>query len=164
MKKTFVMLILILIACFSGQLTQKESNAQVPSKPIPAKYQAALKLSVQELWIILKIKAKTDLWQTTIIADDGNNTYLGEIRSQFNAKSIFNEFGRYGSEFAATSIFNEFGRYGSEFAQYSAFNDFTSSPPMIVKNNNIIGRLTTNESLAGAINPNLLKALFEDEF
>ena len=164
MKKTSVLLILVLIACFNGQPISKESNAQVPNKPIPAKYQAALKLSVQELWIILKIKAKNDLWQAVIMADDGNHTYLGEISSQFKPKSIFNAFGRYGSEFQADSIWNEFGRYGSEFMQYSAFNDFTSSPPMIVKNNTIIGRLTTNEALINAINPNLLKAIFEDEF
>lgn len=164
MRKTIVILLLILIACFNGKSIQPESNAQVPKKPIPAKYQSALKLSVQELWVILKIKAKRDLWHAIIIADDDNNTYLGEIRSQFNAKSIFNEFGRYGSEFAATSIWNEFGRYGSEFGQYSAFSDFTFSPPMIVKDNTIIGRVTTNESLPDAINPNLLKGLFEDEF
>lgn len=164
MKKTLVLLIFILIACFSGQPMPKESIAQLPKKPIPAKYQDALKLSVQELWIILKIKAKKDLWQSIIIADDGNQTYLGEISSQFKAKSIFNQFGRYGSEFQAKSIWNQFGRYGSEFGQYSAFSDSTSSPPMIVKNNTIIGRLTTNEALAGAINPNLLKALFENEF
>ncbi len=164
MRKTAVFLLLILVVCFNGKPLQNESNAQVPNKPIPLKYQAALKLSVQELWVILKIKAKTDLWQADIIADDGNHTYLGEISSQFKTKSIFNEFGRYGSEFRTTSIWNEFGRYGSEFGQYSAFSDFTSSPPMIVKNNTIIGRVTTNESLADAINPNLLKALFEDEF
>ncbi len=164
MKKTLVLLILVLIACFSGQPISKESNAQVPNKPIPLKYQAALKLSVQELWVILKIKAKNDLWQAIIIADDGNHTYLGEISSQFKAKSIFNEFGLHGSEFAANSIWNQFSLYGSAFMQFSAFNDFTSSPPMIVKNNTIIGRLTTNESLADGINPNLLKALFENEF
>lgn len=164
MKKYLVLLILILIACFSGQPTQNESNAQVSSKPIPLKYQAALKLSVQELWVVLKIKAKTDLWQAVIIADDSNYTYLGEISSQFKTKSIFNEFGRYGSEFRSTSIWNKFGRYGGEFGQYSAFSDFSLSPPMIVKNKTVIGRLTTNESFANAINPNLLKALFEDEF
>lgn len=164
MRKTVVLLLLILIVCFNGKPMQSESDAQVPNKPIPLKYQAALKLSVQELWVILKIKAKNDLWQAIIIADDGNHTYLGEISSQFKIKSIFNEFGPYGSEFRATSIWNKFGPYGSEFRQYSAFSDFTSSPPMIIKNNIIMGRLTTNESLVGAINPNLLKALFENEF
>ena len=133
-------------------------------KPIPAKYQAALKLSVQELWIILKIKAKADLWQTIIVADDGNNTYLGDISSKFKANSIFNQFGRYGSKFETKSIWNQFGRYGSKFEQYSAFCDFSFSPPMIVKNNTVIGRVTTNEAVTGAINPNLLKALFENEF
>ena len=164
MRKIIVLLPLILIVGFSGKPLQNESNAQVPNKPIPLEYQAALKLSVQELWAILKIKAKTDLWQAVIIADDGNNTYLGEISSQFKTKSIFNQFGPYGSQFRTTSIWNQFGQYGSQFGQYSAFSNFTRSPPMIVKNNTIIGRLTTNEILVGAINPNLLKALFENEF
>ena len=163
MKKTFVLLILVSIACFSGQPAPKEGNAQVPKKPIPLKYQNALKLSVQELWMLLKIRAKKDIWQSVIIADDGNNTYLGDISSQFKANSIFNEFGRYGSEFQAKSIWNKFGRYGSEFGQYSAFSDVSFSPPMIVKDKRIIGRVSTNEALVDAINPNLLKALFRNE-
>ena len=83
---------------------------------------------------------------------------------KFKANSIFNQFGRYGSKFETKSIWNQFGRYGSKFEQYSAFCDFSFSPPMIVKNNTVIGRVTTNEAVTGAINPNLLKALFENEF
>ncbi len=94
-----------------------------------------------------------------IIAQDGENTYLGKIASSFDSESIFNEFGTYGSEFSSTSIWNEFGKFGSEFNSNSATNEFTATPPMIIKSRKLLGYLTANKAIKSSISPNMLKAL-----
>jgi hypothetical protein len=62
----------------------------------------------------------------SIIAQDGKNTFLGKINSEFSSDSIFNEISEYGNEFHSNSIFNEFGRFGGEFGQYSPRNPNSS--------------------------------------
>jgi len=99
-----------------------------------------------------------------IIAQDDKNTYLGKLTNEFDSDSIFNEFGTYGSEFNQLSVFNEFGNFGSEFNSYSATNPFTSTPPMIIKNQKIIGYLSANKVIQNSISPNLVKALCADVF
>ncbi len=89
-----------------------------------------------------------------VIADDGE--YLGKICSAFDSESIINEFGTYGNEFNSNSIWNEFGTYGNEFSNLSPFNEFTNTPPMIIKNGNIIGYLTKNRGLKNAVDPHIL--------
>ena len=105
----------------------------------------------------------TRLSGARIIAQDDENTFLGTISSPLDGKSIFNQFGTYGSEFSSSSIWNQFSTFGSEFSVYSPFNKFSATPPMIVKNGKVIAYLSANRSLQGAISPNLLKALCEDE-
>lgn len=94
-----------------------------------------------------------------LIAQDGKNTYLGKIGNPFDSESIFNEFGTYGSKFSSDSIWNEFSTFGSEFSSYSPFSEFTSTPPMIIKDKQVIGYLTANKSIEASVTPNLLKAL-----
>jgi len=98
-----------------------------------------------------------------IIAQDGNNTFLGKITNSFDSQSIFNEFGKYGSEFSSKSIWNEFSTFGNEFNSYSPFNELSPSPPMIIKGGKILGYLTANKSIKSSISPNLLKALCKDD-
>lgn len=98
----------------------------------------------------------------TIIAQDSQNTFLGRVVNSYDRESIFNEFGNYGSEFSRTSIWNQFGTFGSEFNKLSPFNEFTNTPPMIIKSGKVIGYLSANQNLRGAVAPNLLKALCED--
>lgn len=91
-----------------------------------------------------------------IIAGDGE--YLGEISSQFNRNSIFNEFGTYGSSFSSKSIWNRFGNYGNEFSNLSAFNPLATNPPKIFHNSTFIGYLTNNSLFLNRIKPySLLK-------
>ena len=149
-------------AAFSKFITQESSAQLKPTTPIPPKYANALKLSSAELWTILKIKAKTELWNASIIADDGN-TYLGKISSKLDTDSIFNNYGDYGSKFGTNSIWNNFSDYGSKFSEHSAFNKLAVSPPLIVKNRKIIGCLTTNNTFADALPPHLLRAIFTNE-
>ena len=92
-----------------------------------------------------------------MVAQDGQ--YLGKIESPYAIDSILNVDGLYGSEYSTTSIWNEYGMYGGEYSLYSPFNEYTSSPPYIMKDGKVIGLLTVNEYLAGAVNPWLLKTL-----
>jgi len=90
-----------------------------------------------------------------LIADDAKHTYLGTLTTnKFDTESVFNEFGIYGSEFSSKSIYNEFGTFGSEFSIYSPFNEFTSKPPLIIDaDGNVVGRLSVNEFVIGAVSP-----------
>ena len=98
-----------------------------------------------------------------LIAQDDENTYLGTFESSYAANSMFNEYGTYGGKYSAKSIWNEFGTFGGQYSSFSPFNSFSSTPPMIIKGGRVIGYLTTNKYIKGALNPNLLKA-FSDQF
>ena len=91
---------------------------------------------------------------SVVVADDG--TYLGRISSPYDRESIFNEIGPYGSSISTKSIWNDVGRYGSEISSTSARNEIASRPPMLIKDKEVIGHLTTNEIKRGAINPTVL--------
>ena len=90
-----------------------------------------------------------------VISDDGK--FLGTIEGRYSGDSIFNEYGTYGSKYSGDSIWNEYGTYGGKYSSSSPFNDYTSSAPMLIKNNQVIARLTTNKFLQNAINPYALK-------
>ncbi|QWD71573.1 hypothetical protein C2756_10915 [Polynucleobacter sp. UB-Siik-W21] len=90
-----------------------------------------------------------------VVAEDGK--YLGTIESKYSSDSIFNEYGTYGSKYSGDSIWNEYGSYGGKYSSSSPFNDYTSSAPMIINNNQVIARLTTNRYLQNAVNPYALK-------
>ena len=95
----------------------------------------------------------------TLIAQDGENTYLGKLGSKYDSDSVFNNYGAYGGEYSAESIWNKYGQFGGEYSTYSAFNQYTSTPPMIIKNKQIIGYLSANKAMANSVSPNLLKAV-----
>lgn len=92
----------------------------------------------------------------TVIADDGS--YLGKVENRYSADSIFNEYGTYGSRYSAESIWNTYGTYGSEYSTQSPFNRYTSTPPVLVKGGRVIGYLTVNNNIRGAINPHYLRS------
>ena len=95
----------------------------------------------------------------TLIAQDGENTYLGKLGSKYDSDSVFNNYGAYGGEYSAESIWNKYGQFRGEYSTYSAFNQYTSTPPMIIKNKQIIGYLSANKAMANSVSPNLLKAV-----
>ncbi len=99
---------------------------------------------------------------SVIVAQDSSNTVLGKVTNSFDSDSIFNEFGTYGNEFSSDSIWNEFSTFGNEFNSDSPFNEVSSSPPMFIKNGEVIGYLSANKSILSSLSPNLLKALCED--
>ena len=82
-----------------------------------------------------------------IYAVDGDDfVYLGKLASPYDAESIFNSYCQYGNEYNFKSIWNEYGKYGNEFNSQSPWNEFSSTPPILVNNNNeIVGYFTSNE-------------------
>jgi len=93
-----------------------------------------------------------------IISADNDKKYLGKITSSYDSESIFNEYGNYGGKYSSNSIWNSYSKYGSEYNSYSPFNEYSLNPPMVIKNNRIIAKLTVNDSISNALNPYVLKA------
>lgn len=93
------------------------------------------------------------------MAADG--TYLGVVSSnQYSSDSVCNQYGSYGSPYATKSVRNQYGSYGSPYATYSAYNEYTARPPAILLGTQIIGYLTKNQYLGGAVDPDLLFAAY----
>jgi hypothetical protein len=98
--------------------------------------------------------------RATLLASDG--TYLGKVSSnQFDYESICNDFGAYGNPFAYVSVRNDFGPYGNPYSLKSVYNEFTSTPPRIIYQGAVVGYLTKNSYLRGALDPDLLFALYD---
>lgn len=129
------------------------------------KLKELLNYDIELLQIALKIKVVEKYQGASVVSYDrldDETKYLGKIKDNLSVDSIFNELGTYGSEFSSDSIWNKFGTYGSEYSSESAFNKFTSDPPLIVKNDKIIGYLTVNKAIPGGVDPLWLKAFFVD--
>jgi hypothetical protein len=94
-----------------------------------------------------------------IYAQDINRTFLGCIDNECIYDSVFNEVGPYGSDCSPKSIWSEVGSFGSDVSFYSPYNAITLTPPMIVKNGQIIGFLTVNPSVEGRLSPFDLKKM-----
>ena len=107
--------------------------------------------SVSDIILILK--------GASVFAQDSKQTYLGKIENNYNSESIFNEYGTYGNKYSYKSIWNEYSTFGNKYNIYSPFNEYSASPPIIVKNGQIIGYLTTNDYIKGGISPHTLKGL-----
>ena len=96
----------------------------------------------------------------TLLASDG--TYLGVISSnRYQEESVCNEYGPHGSPYQQASVRNEYGSYGSPYGSGSAYNPYTSNPPRIFLNGMYIGYLTKNDFLTGAIDPDVLFAVYD---
>jgi len=95
-----------------------------------------------------------------IVAPDG--TFLGKITSKFDGESIFNPYGTFGNSYSSSSIWNKYSTWGSSYSSSSPFNRYTTSPPQVIKNGGVIGLLTTNTSLYGAIDPYAIRSCYSD--
>jgi hypothetical protein len=94
-----------------------------------------------------------DFLEAKIIAADG--IYLGKVsKDKYDSQSILNPYNDYGSKYSSSSILNPYSNYGSPYSSYSAFNQYSSTPPRLVKNGEIIGYLSKNKYVEGAIDTN----------
>ncbi len=92
----------------------------------------------------------------SVIASDG--AYLGSLTNSHHGDSVLNSYGSHGSEYSGTSIWNTYGQYCGEYSGMSPFNSYTRTPPKLIKNGQVIGYLSVNEYLSGAVNPYALKS------
>ncbi len=102
-----------------------------------------------------------ELYGADVYAQDMNNTYLGSISNQYDSNSILNRYGMYGSKYSSSSIWNEYGQYGGKYGVYSPFNKYSANPPMIIKNNKLLGYLSVSSVSGNNINPNALRLFIE---
>ena len=77
-----------------------------------------------------------------IIAEDG--TFLGTLGDSYEPDSIYNEYSDHGSTYDSDSIWNEYSDYGNEYSSQSPFNDYASDPPVLLKDGEVVGKLTTD--------------------
>jgi hypothetical protein len=125
---------------------------------VPAVLLGAVLVRAQDFsYVVMELRG------AKLIAQDDENTFLGTFENSYASNSIFNEYGSYGNKYSTKSIWNDYGEFGGQYSLYSPFNKFSSTPPMILKNGRIIGYLTTNKSMRGAINPGIIKAI-SDQF
>jgi len=139
---------------------QKKQQRQAEIKRLEKKIEALKDYTIEELQLILTARVVDKYGGARVMSDQRPPVYLGIIADEFNRESIFNLFERYGSEFNPMSVWNPFGTYGGSYSRYSPFNMFAMNPPVIVKDGKIIGRLTINDTLPGAVDPNWLKLFF----
>ena len=86
-----------------------------------------------------------------IIAEDG--TYLGTLEDNYESDSIYNEYSDHGSTYNSDSIWNEYSDYGNEYSSQSPFNDYASDPPVLLKDGEVIGKLTTDSYEYDSVDP-----------
>lgn len=123
-----------------------------------------MKIFVLMLLMILNVNVQANdvcylLNGSVIIGQDNQNTMLGKITNKFDSDSIFNDYGTFGNPYNSSSIWNQFSTFGNQFSLYSPFNQFSTQPPMIIKNGQVMGYLSSNKTIQNSISPNLLKAM-----
>lgn len=81
-----------------------------------------------------------------VFGGQGHQVFLGCMScSQYDAESIFNQYGSHGSRYSAQSVLNPYSEFGSLYSATSACNPYASDPPVIVDGNGTYyGRLTVN--------------------
>jgi hypothetical protein len=160
MKRTVIVVLCTTVTGILCSIAFGQNRGQQVAN-LKARLAPALELSINELTIALSLKIHEKLDGASVIADDGENTFLGKITSNLSPDSIFNTIGIHGSDISPTSIWNDIGRFGGKISRYSPFNDISSSPPLLVKNGKVVGKLTVNDMIAGAVDPDLLKCFYK---
>ena len=78
-----------------------------------------------------------------LVAED--KQFLGRITTNpYDQESILNAYGPYGSAYSGTSIFNQFSPYGGQYGRFSPYNPYTTTPPTLVINDKVLGKVSAN--------------------
>ena len=86
-----------------------------------------------------------------IVAEDG--TYLGTLDDSYASDSIYNEYSDHGSTYSDESLWNEYSDHGNDYSDESAFNEYASNPPVLLKDGEVIGRLTVKDYEYDSVDP-----------
>lgn len=82
----------------------------------------------------------------------GDEQFLGKITTNpYDTDSILNRYGPYGSVYSSTSIWNKYSQYGGPYGRFSPENPYTTSPPTLVINDRVIGKVSTNSYVPNRI-------------
>lgn len=87
--------------------------------------------------------------------------FLGDLLpASASIDSVCDSSGAYGSDISITSIRNPNGDYGNTHGNESAFSMFANNPPVVMLDQQQLGRLSVSPFLLDAINPyDVLEAL-----
>jgi len=86
-----------------------------------------------------------------IIAEDG--TFLGTLDNSYSSDSIFNQYSDFGKEYHSDSIWNEYSDWGNNYSSMSPFNEYASTPPILLKDGEVVGKLTVKVFEYDGVNP-----------
>jgi hypothetical protein len=96
--------------------------------------------------------AKADRTTDGSYLEAANKQFLGKITSNvYDTDSILNQYGPYGSQYSGTSIFNPYCPYGGPYGRFSPENPYTTTPPILVINNKLIGKVSANSYVPNRI-------------
>ena len=92
------------------------------------------------------VKSSDQTVRLMIFGGSDHKTYLGCLTcSEYDADSVYNEYGTHGSAYSNESIWNQYGDYGSKYSSEGACNPYADDPPVIVdQNGKYYGRLSLN--------------------
>ncbi|OKH12112.1 hypothetical protein NIES592_19035 [Fischerella major NIES-592] len=86
-----------------------------------------------------------------------DRTFLGIVSpNRYDSDSICNRYGDYGSRYG-NGIFNRYGKYGDRYSEQSAYNPRAEHPPLLIKNQQIIGFVSKNPKIANRYDPDMLQ-------
>jgi hypothetical protein len=94
-----------------------------------------------------------ELEGSKVIAEDG--TYLGIIGESYESDSIYNDYSDYGNDYGDT-IWNDYSDYGNDYSSQSPFNDYASDPPILLKDGEVVGKLTTDPYDYNGFDPRII--------
>lgn len=86
-----------------------------------------------------------------IIAEDG--TFLGTLDNKYSSDSIFNQYSDFGNEYHSDSIWNKYSDWGNDYSSMSPFNEYASTPPILLIDGEVVGKLTVKAFEYDAVNP-----------
>ena len=131
------------VSSVTAEVTKLRSeNEQLRQIVAEVNLQLARTASIEWKWAQFLQGAK-------VIAQDTRDTFLGIIDfTGQDPRSIFNELGLHGSSLGVHSIWSDLGLYGSSLSINSARNDMCINPPILVKDDKIVGYLSVNDMLA----------------
>ena len=89
-----------------------------------------------------------------IIAEDG--TFLGTLDDSYSADSIFNDYSDHGTEYSTDSIWNEYSDWGNNYSSTSPFNEYAADPPILIKEGEVVGKLTIKSYEIDSVDPNIV--------
>ena len=98
--------------------------------------------------------------------EGGHSEFLGCLNcSEYDPKSICNEYGEYGGEYSRLSIWNEYSTYGGKYSQSGVWNKYSSSnslPVVVDSSGNFYGYLSINKYKSKTSKySNIMDAFFE---